>query len=92
MAPAVYHLLLIDARGNLVRTFPPMLLPEAVSKASDLVSKMEAYQTVYRRLRLTGGLYSSSFPSLKEGDVPLVVHIVNAILFYPDSPPAVGTI
>jgi len=87
MAPPVYHLLLIDARGQLVRGFPPMLLPEAVSKASQHVSGMEAYQTVYRRVRLTGGLYSSSFPSTAEGDAPLVVHIVTATLFYPNSTP-----
>lgn len=86
MAPPVYHLLLIDARGKLVRTFPPMLLPEAVNRASELVSKMEAYQTVYRRIRLTGGLYSSSFSAQKDGEAPLVVHIVNTLLFHSENP------
>lgn len=90
MAPPVYHLLLIDARGQLLRGFPPMLLPEAVSTASQHVSAMEAYQTVYRRIRLTGGLYSSSFPSNVDGAAPLVVHIVTATLFYPDSSPTEG--
>lgn len=85
MAPPVYRLLFLDSRGNIVREFPPMLLPEAVSRASEHVAKMEAYQTVYRRIRLTGGLYSSSFPSKNEGDAPLVVHIVTATLFYPES-------
>lgn len=85
MAPPVYRLLFLDPRGNTIREFPPMLLPEAVSRASEHVAKMEAYQTVYRRIRLTGGLYSSSFPSKTEGDAPVVVHIVTATLFYPES-------
>jgi hypothetical protein len=62
-----------------------MTLPEAVTTAAGLVDGMEGYQTVYRQIRRTGGLYSSAFLSQKYGG-PMSVLIVDAALIaYPDA-------
>lgn len=85
MPTPVYYLFIIHPHGFRIDEFRPMTLPEAVISAEGLVSKMEGYQTVYRRIRLTGGLYSSSFSSERYGG-PVTVQIVDAsLLRYPDA-------
>lgn len=85
-----YHLRILDARGELVESFPPGLLSELVRLATERVADFDAYQTVYRVLRQTGGLYARPFlaPIVdSEGTQPgpagpFIVHVVSAKLYH----------
>jgi hypothetical protein len=88
-----YHLRILDARGELVESFPPGLLSELVRLAAERVADFDAYQTVYRVLKQTGGLYARPFLALPPVPVakgkrkqepvpagPFIVHVVSAKL------------
>lgn len=89
-----YHLRILDARGELVESFPPGLLSELVRLATERVADFDAYQTVYRVLRQTGGLYARPFlavpPVVTKGKRkqpapaagPFIVHVVSAKLYH----------
>ncbi|RZK30517.1 MAG: hypothetical protein EOO61_19170 [Hymenobacter sp.] len=88
-----YHLRILNARGELVESFPPGLLSELVRLAADRVADFDAYQTVYRVLRHTGGLYARPFLALPSAPVkgkrkqpapagPFIVHVVSAKLYH----------
>lgn len=92
-----YHLRILNARGELVESFPPGLLSELVRLATGRVAEFDAYQTVYRVLKQTGGLYARPFLALPPAPVkgkrkqpvsggPLIVHVVSAQLYHIDSP------
>ena len=88
-----YYLRLLNARGELVESFPPGLLSELVRVATSRVADFDAYQTVYRVLRATGGLYARPFLGLSpapakgkrkqlERPGPFIVHVVSARLYH----------
>jgi hypothetical protein len=95
-----YHLRILDARGELVESFPPGLLSELVRLATDRVADFDAYQTVYRVLKQTGGLYARPFLALPPASVkevkgkrkqpvptgPFIVHVVSAKLYHVENP------
>ena len=92
-----YYLRLLDARGELVESFPPAPLSEQVRLATERVADFDAYPTVYRVLRQMGGLYARPFMSApivvpkgkrKLPIVPLIVHVVAAPLYHVDQKPA----
>lgn len=93
-----YHLRILDARGELVESFPSGLLSELVRLATERVADFDAYQTVYRVLKQTGGLYARPFlapaPVLgAEGtqpgpNGPFIVHVVSAKLYHVDQKPS----
>ena len=96
-SPASYYLRLIDARGELIESFAPASLTTLVKTASEKVSGFDKYSTVYRVLRLTGGLYARPFftvsvptkPKQKKAPspAPVIVHIVAADLYHIDQKP-----
>jgi hypothetical protein len=94
-SPGSYYLRLLDARGDLVESFPPASLTTLVKTATDKVAEFDKYPTVYRVLRLTGGLYARPFLPLtpttrtksKKKPGPLIVHIVAAELYHTDQLP-----
>jgi hypothetical protein len=93
-SPSSYYLRLLDARGELVQSFSPGSLTALVKLASEKVTDFDKYATVYRVLRLTGGLYARPFFSLpspkarsKKTVVPLIVHIVSADVYHLDQKP-----
>lgn len=88
-----YHLRLLNARGEVIDSFPAAPLAQLVPLAAARVVDFDAYQTVWRILKQTGGLYARPFlavsipaakgkrkPAAPTG--PLIVHIVSATLFY----------
>lgn len=93
-----YHLRILDARGELVESFPPGLLSELVRLATERVADFDAYQTVYRVLKQTGGLYARPFlavppPPAAKGKRkqpapagPFIVHVVSAKLYHIEQP------
>lgn len=91
-----YHLRILDARGELIESFPPGLLSELVRLATERVADFDAYQTVYRVLKQTGGLYARPFlaPALVSSTDesqpspvgPLIVHVVSAKLYHIEKP------
>lgn len=96
-----YHLRILDARGELVESFPPGLLSELVRLATERVADFDSYQTVYRVLSQTGGLYARPFLAPPPAPVakgkrkqpvpaagPFIVHVVSAKLYHVDQKPA----
>jgi hypothetical protein len=94
-----YHLRILDARGELVESFPPGLLSQLVRLAAERVTDFDTYQTVYRVLKATGGLYARPFLPLPPAPVkgkrkqpapggPLIVHVVSAQLYHVEEKPA----
>lgn len=93
-----YYLRLLDARGDVVESFAPAPLSEQVRLAAERVTDFDAYNTVYRVLRQTGGLYARPFQAVsspvtkgkrKAGLTgPLIVHVVSAKLYHVDQKPA----
>lgn len=94
-----YHLRILNARGELVESFPPGLLSQLVRLAAERVTDFDAYQTVYRVLKQTGGLYARPFlpPAPAPGakgkrkpapSGPLIVHVVSAQLYHVEQLPA----
>lgn len=88
-----YHLRLLDARGEVVESFPAAPLAQLVPLAAARVLDFDAYQTVWRVLKSTGGLYARPFRGLpapvakgkrKAGPVPgpFIVHVVSAALYH----------
>lgn len=88
-----YHLRLLNARGEVVESFPAAPLAQLVLLASARVADFDAYQTVWRVLKQTGGLYARPFisvpPPVAKGRRkqpaparPLIVHVVSAQLFH----------
>jgi hypothetical protein len=91
-----YYLRILDARGELVESFAPGPLSEQVRLATERVTDFDAYQTVYRVLKQTGGLYARPFISApapvakgkrKPAIAPLIVHVVAAPLYHVDQKP-----
>lgn len=89
-----YYLRLLNARGELVESFPPASLATLVRIAEAKVLDLDKYPTVYRVLRLTGGLYARPFLSAPVAKAkkpvpaaPLIVHIVSANLYHLDHKP-----
>ena len=89
-----YYLRILDARGELVESFAPAPLTVQVRIAAEKVADFDTYPTVYRVLRLTGGLYARPFlaapaPKGKRKRVasPLIVHVVSAELYHIDQKP-----
>lgn len=91
-----YHLRILNARGELVESFPSGLLSELVRLATERVADFDAYQTVYRVLKQTGGLYARPFlaPASVPGEGtqpgpagPFIVHVVSAKLYHVDQKP-----
>lgn len=89
-----YYLRLLDARGELVESFAPASLTTLVKITSEKIPDFDAYSTVYRVLRLTGGLYARPFLAAapegkkrKKSTSPLIVHIVSANLYHQDQKP-----
>ena len=89
-----YYLRVLDARGELVESFAPGPLSELVRLAADRVTDFDAYQTVYRVLRQTGGLYARPFMSVPAlgkrkapAPAPLIVHVVSAALYHVNQKP-----
>lgn len=88
-----YHLRLLNARGELVESFPAAPLAQLVPLAAARVADFDAYQTVWRVLKQTGGLYARPFRGLPPPVVkgkrkqpepagPFIVHVVSAALFH----------
>ncbi|RZJ86217.1 MAG: hypothetical protein EOO60_13730, partial [Hymenobacter sp.] len=88
-----YYLRLLDARGDVVESFAPAPLSEQVRLAAARVADFDAYNTVYRVLRQTGGLYARPFlpvvaPAVKGRRKqappvgPYIVHMVAAKLYH----------
>jgi hypothetical protein len=100
MAASVsYYLRILDARGELIESFPPAPLSEQVRLVAERVADFDAYPTVYRVLRQTGGLYARPFLALPAPVVkgkrkqpapisPLIVHVVSAKLYHVEQKPA----
>jgi hypothetical protein len=90
-----YYLRLLNVRGELVESFAPGPLTAMVKLAADKVGDFDKYPTVYRVIRLTGGLYARPFQPLppqpkarrKKAQTPLIVHIVSADLYHLDHKP-----
>lgn len=95
-----YYLRILDARGELVESFPPGLLSQLVRLVSERVADFDAYQTVYRVVRATGGLYARPFMALPPAPVtkgkrkqpvpaagPFIVHVVSAELYHVEQKP-----
>ena len=94
-----YYLRLLNARGELVESFAPAPLSELVRLAAERVADFDAYPTVYRVLRQTGGLYARPFLALPAPPVkgkgkqlaptgPFIVHVVSAKLYHVEQKPA----
>lgn len=93
-----YYLRIMDARGELLESFPPGPLSEQVRLVAERVADFDAYQTVYRVLRQTGGLYARPFISapapVAKGKrkpaaaAPVIVHVVSAPLYHIDQKPS----
>lgn len=94
-----YYLRILDARGELVESFPPGLLSQLVRLASERVADFDTYQTVYRVVKSTGGLYARPFMGLPPAPVakgkrkqpapaavPFIVHVVSAQLYHIERP------
>lgn len=93
-----YYLRLLDARGDVVESFAPAPLSEQVRLATERVADFDAYNTVYRVLRQTGGLYARPFMAApapvakgkrkQAAAGPLIVHVVSAKLYHVEQKPA----
>lgn len=88
-----YHLRLLNARGEVMESYPAAPLAQLVPLAAARAVDFDAYQTVWRILKQTGGLYARPFASIPAPAVkgkrkpvaptgPLIVHIVSAALFH----------
>lgn len=91
-----YYLRILDARGEVVENFPAAPLAQLVPLAAERVADFDAYQTVWRVLKRTGGLYARPFTSApvtvgkgkrKRTAVPLIVHLVSAPLYHVEHKP-----
>jgi hypothetical protein len=93
-----YYLRLLNARGEVVESFAPAPLSELVRLAAERVADFDAYPTVYRVLRATGGLYARPFLAVPPVPVkgrrkqpapagPFIVHVVSAKLYHVDHKP-----
>ena len=92
-----YYLRILDARGELLESFAPGPLSEQVRLVTERVTDFDAYQTVYRVLKQTGGLYARPFVSApapvgkgkrKPAPAPVIVHVVAAPLYHVEQKPA----
>jgi len=92
-----YYLRILDARGEVVETFPSAPLAQLVPLVVERVADFDTYQTVWRILKQTGGLYARPFLSIpppvakgrrKRPAVPLIVHVVSAPLYHVEHVPA----
>lgn len=93
-----YYLFLRDARGEVIESFAPAPLSQLVALVTGRVADFDAYQTVWRVLKQSGGLYARPFlsvpPPVAKGKrklpapaVPLIVHFVAAKLYHVEVKP-----
>jgi hypothetical protein len=92
-----YYLRILDARGQVVESFPSAPLAQLIPLVAARAADFDTYQTVWRVLKQTGGLYARPFLSIpepagrgrrKRPALPIIVHVVSAPLFHVGENPA----